>query len=232
MMMMDEWAWQDCADPYEMLDLLTASPSYLTVQWQRKLQLLCCACCRRLGRHLSRTQMACIESAEGDADLWLAANWVDRPFSFQRWGPHGTTVTSILAAAVREACENRGTSLCYAASVMALRTVPPDLTWRTEEFRAARSAEVTVQAALVRDLFGNPLWTPPPVDEAWLSWNHGIVRRLGRRIYEEGEFGRLPILADALEDAGCTEAEVLDHCRGPGPHARGCWVLDWVRSVS
>jgi len=49
---------------------------------------------------------------------------------------------------------------------------------------------------------------------------------LAQRIYEDRTFEHLPILADALEDAGCTEATILDHCRGPGPHVRGCHVLD------
>ena len=42
------------------------------------------------------------------------------------------------------------------------------------------------------------------------------------------EFGNLPVLADALQDAGCENADVLDHCRGPGSHVRGCWVVDLV----
>ena len=50
--------------------------------------------------------------------------------------------------------------------------------------------------------------------------------KLAQGIYEERAFDRLPILADALEDAGCDNADILSHCRGPGPHARGCWVVD------
>jgi hypothetical protein len=230
-MMMDERAWRECTDPFEMLDFLTVSPKYLTVQWQRKLQLLCCACCRRLGQQLGPKDISRIESAERNVDLWLSGALENKLFSFQRWGPHGTTVSSILAVAVREACENRGTSLCYAASAVALQTVPSNLSCRTQEFRAARTAELAAQAALMRDLFGNPFRPPPPTDRAWLSWNRGIVRRLGQRIYEEAEFGRLPILADALEGAGCTVAGVLGHCRRPGLHAKGCWVLDWLRDV-
>jgi hypothetical protein len=59
-------------------------------------------------------------------------------------------------------------------------------------------------------------------------WNDGAVVKLAESIYTERAFDRLPILADALEDAGCTDAAVLDHCRGPGPHVRGCWVVDLV----
>ena len=49
---------------------------------------------------------------------------------------------------------------------------------------------------------------------------------LAQAIYEERRFGDLPVLADALEEAGCTDADILSHCRGPGPHVRGCWVVD------
>jgi hypothetical protein len=52
------------------------------------------------------------------------------------------------------------------------------------------------------------------------------VRRIAEAIYQQGLFADLPVLGDALEDAGCHDPEVLAHCRGPGPHARGCWVID------
>jgi hypothetical protein len=51
---------------------------------------------------------------------------------------------------------------------------------------------------------------------------------LADAIYAERAFDRLPILADALEDAGCDSADPLAHCRGDGPHVRGCWVVDFV----
>jgi hypothetical protein len=52
------------------------------------------------------------------------------------------------------------------------------------------------------------------------------VSKLARTIYDDGAFGIMPLLGDALADAGCTDAVWLDHCRGPGPHVRGCWLLD------
>jgi cell wall assembly regulator SMI1 len=66
------------------------------------------------------------------------------------------------------------------------------------------------------------------IDPSWLSWNNGTVARLARSISEERAFDRLPILADALEDSGCDNAELLDHFRGNGVHVRGCWALDAV----
>jgi len=62
-------------------------------------------------------------------------------------------------------------------------------------------------------------------DPAWLT---PTVASLARGIYTDRAFDRLPILADALQDAGCDSADILGHCRGPGPHVRGCWVVDLV----
>jgi hypothetical protein len=75
---------------------------------------------------------------------------------------------------------------------------------------------------LLRDIFGNP-FRPVACDTAWLTSD---VIALACGIYDERAFDRTPILADALQDAGCDSADVLDHCRGAGPHVRGCWVVD------
>jgi hypothetical protein len=93
-------------------------------------------------------------------------------------------------------------------------------------FAEALRAEARTQAALVRDVFGNPFRPMIPLDPTWLVWNGGTVPALAERIYNERDWASLPVLADALEDAGCSSPEILIHCRGPGPHARGCWVLD------
>ena len=75
---------------------------------------------------------------------------------------------------------------------------------------------------LLRDIFGNP-FRPVAADPAWLT---PTVQSIAAAIYEYRAFDRLPILADALEEAGCTNADVLLHCRQPGEHVRGCWVVD------
>jgi hypothetical protein len=78
---------------------------------------------------------------------------------------------------------------------------------------------------LLREVFGTPFgWTT--LDPEWLRWHDGLVQRLAETVYEERAFERLPVLADALEDAGCADRRILDHLRGPGPHFRGCWALD------
>jgi hypothetical protein len=78
---------------------------------------------------------------------------------------------------------------------------------------------------LLRDLAGNP-FRPTAVRPSWLHRNDGAVAHLARFIYEERHFEDLPILADALEDAGCANPDLLSHCRSGGDHAPGCWALD------
>ena len=81
------------------------------------------------------------------------------------------------------------------------------------------------QCQLLREIVGNP-FCPAAVAPAWLAWDGGTAPKLAQAIYAERAFDRLPVVADALEDAGCTEADLLDHLRGPGPHVRGCWAVD------
>src|SRR5262249_13003468 len=83
------------------------------------------------------------------------------------------------------------------------------------------------QVVLLREIGGNP-FRRKRVPSAVLAWNEGLVPRLASEIYEERLFARMPILGDALEDAGCTDAEILGHCHDLGPHVRGCWVLDLI----
>jgi anti-anti-sigma regulatory factor len=62
-------------------------------------------------------------------------------------------------------------------------------------------------------------------EHSWLAWNDGTVIALTRAILAERSFEQMPVLADALEEAGCTEPDILDHCRSGGPHFPDCWVL-------
>jgi hypothetical protein len=88
----------------------------------------------------------------------------------------------------------------------------------------AEVAEKVGQCSVLRDIFGNP-FRIAAIDSSHLT---PAAVALARLAYEELAFDRLPILGDALEDAGCADAAILEHCHGPGPHARGCWVLDLI----
>lgn len=81
------------------------------------------------------------------------------------------------------------------------------------------------QARLLRDVVGNPFRPAPTFDPAWRTTE---VARLVQEIYDARSFERMPELADALQEAGCHDREILDHLRGPGSHVRGCWALDLV----
>jgi hypothetical protein len=92
--------------------------------------------------------------------------------------------------------------------------------------------EVAAQASILRDLF-SPFHAAGAVDPAWLDWQGGTVVNLAQADYEERhlpsghlDLARLAVLADALEEAGCTNADILRHCREPVDHVRGCWVVD------
>jgi hypothetical protein len=86
--------------------------------------------------------------------------------------------------------------------------------------------ESAAQADLFRDVFVNPSRGPVRAERSWLAWNGRTVVKMARAIDKSQEWDRLPVLADALEDAGCTDAEVLGHLRSEGPHVRGCWAID------
>jgi hypothetical protein len=82
----------------------------------------------------------------------------------------------------------------------------------------------SVACALLDDIFGNPFY-PVAFDP---SWRTSAAVGLAASMYEARDFAGMPVLADALEEAGCGDADVLSHCRGGGPHVRGCWVVDLV----
>lgn len=100
----------------------------------------------------------------------------------------------------------------------------------TEEARRAYEAEkwayVQHKLNLLRDIFGNPFRPPPPFPPSVRTWNNGAVVKMATVIYDERAWDRLPILADALADAGCDDAALLGHLRGPEPHVLGCWAVD------
>jgi hypothetical protein len=107
--------------------------------------------------------------------------------------------------------------------------------------RAATISEKRAQAALVRDLFGNPFRELPPQKgqaawtkqyPQWRTWNDATIPKLAQAIYEQRRFQDLPVLADALEDAGCSGEGILRHCREGGEHVKGCWVVDLLLGKS
>jgi hypothetical protein len=138
-------------------------------------------------------------------------------------------VARVAAQWCLEYCRGEGTPAKYAAALAGIAAWPLDD--RIGDYKVAFNfcplvpANADLLVAWVRDIFGNP-FRPAAVDADWLAGPGGTAARLARGIYDEGRFADLPVLADALEEAGCDDETVLAHCHGGGPHVRGCWVLD------
>jgi hypothetical protein len=218
----NEEGWFASTKPEPMLAFLQGRASV------SKLRLFACACCRRVwplltdarsraavevaeryadgladARELAAVRTAAVAATHRAAPAALAAYWATSQ------NP-AVTVGNVCAAAAeaeaRAAVGSSGSSGVVQAAA----------------WEAAGAAGALAQVALLRDLFDNP-FRPVSADPAWRS---GIPGRIAHAIHAEARFEDLPILADALEEAGCTESRVLSHCRGLGPHARGCWVVD------
>jgi hypothetical protein len=213
---MTEAEWLACADnPRRMLGQLTPPVSF------RKLRLLLCGSCRPFGHLLSDPRiLRAVEVCErfvddrratrGElAEAYAAADAAYR--DLERLKPFESVLAMCAALATSESMTGREMEVVAAT--------PPG------SWEVSYDAWRRTQCDIIRDMFGNP-FRPASADPSWLSWNDGALRKLARAIYEGYAFDRLPILADALEDAGCENADLLAHCRGPGPHVRGCWVVD------
>jgi hypothetical protein len=214
---MDEARWLGCTDLQALLTFLRGRVS------ERKLRLFAIACCRRLDRLvISPEARAALEVAErfaeGQAsprDLRLARRAVRRR-SYEWF--------------VRAAAEHRASSAAeVVAEAVPLAAAGAVTSHGTPLWSFTRTAEQRALCVLLREVVGNP-FTPSRCEPAWLEWNGGCVLGLVQSIYEERAFERLPILADALEDAGCADPSILTHCRAPSGHVRGCWVVDLLLS--
>jgi hypothetical protein len=97
--------------------------------------------------------------------------------------------------------------------------------------RSSEAGEREILCRLLREVAGNPFHRVRLPAACW-TWENGLVPRFAEEIYEQEAFDRLPILGDALEEAGCSDRSLLNHLRAPGPHALGCWALDRILKIS
>ena len=210
---MTEAEWLSCNDPERMLEFLKGRSS------ERKLRLVACACCRRIWHLLEGWSQNAVEVYEQQLDgamdqiaMTFAADLHEdvilnaKPYTAQH----------IAAGIVNSIISGAAWALAWNTVSEARRAI------RANSKQADTYLEATCQAAIVRDLFGNP-FSQVPIDR---SWPNPTAVNQAKSIYDDRAFDRLPILADALEDAGCTDAAILAHCRGGGVHVRGCWVVD------
>jgi hypothetical protein len=203
---MTEAEWLAAADPLRLLQQVQPRAS------DRKLRLFACACLRRAWQLLTdpRARRA-VEVAEALADsTTAAAEWQQIVHLSEREcrGQANGAVGLLVSARPFEAA---------AGVVAALGVLRPD--------------EPLHQAHLLRCIFGNPFRSLPPLSTHWFVMGGGTVWSLAEQIYTAGAFDQVGILGDALEEAGCTRADLLGHCRAPG-HARGCWAVDLLLGKS
>jgi hypothetical protein len=178
----------------------------------RELRLFAVACCRRIPRLLTDPRSrATVEVAERHADgLATSDELVAADDQSQNVGDPGDD-TGVCAANLYVAAS----SAFEAARMVA---------WLASNARSD-SVENALQVALLRDIFGNP-FRPVTFSAAWRTSTAGA---LAAQMYESRDFSAMPILADALQDAGCDNDDVLNHCRDTKQtHVRGCWVVDGV----
>jgi hypothetical protein len=225
---------------------LLGFPPYLPSD--RKLRLFACACCRRTWHLLEDQAWQVVELAERDADGQASAAELQRALplvdsrlmllALQGGSKAAKAATYAAGGAINrniaEKCRvvARDAAGAYAWDVAGAAKNASDATRWAPAWNAAEATELRRQAALLHDLFGN-LFRRVAFDSDWLTRHDSSIPQLAQSVYEDRDLPsghldhhRLAVLADALEDAGCTDQDILAHCRGPGPHVRGCWVVD------
>jgi hypothetical protein len=212
------WLWN--SDPHWLLQTLRRMPAFQGAGGARKFRLLAVANCRTVEEFYRHDpgSVARVQLAERVADGLDSADELPR---YEALPPildddaaglarHLTRIATVadVPTAVEQSC-----SFARAARERGARR------------NSDECSPDEVQVRLIRDIFGNP-YLPVACDPAWRTSD---VLLLARGIYEDRAFDRLPILADALQDAGCNDRYILNHCRSTNTlHARGCWVVDLV----
>jgi hypothetical protein len=201
-----EGGWLACGDPRPMLAFLRGKVS------DRKLRLFSCAAARLCGYY---------RLVERPPDLEAIRR-------VEEWAGGGCQAGLADVEAIAQTAGAKWAS-------------GPDPFAGAENHASAAHAEpgqLTSYCSRVRCIFGNP-FRPSSINPTWLAWDGGTVVKLAEAAYEQRaeprgllDATRLSVLADALEDAGCTDSELVSHLRSPEPHVRGCWAVDLVRGRS
>jgi hypothetical protein len=211
---MTEAEWLAAGDQAKLVHLLVGSAS------ERKLRLGACACCRTVeNRFYLPEAKAALDHCERFADELdnvSLRNEMVRLGGEVRSHNHSRNLVieegiALLAVGfATQVCENTAEYRQYVCHVVIALLEPSNVLRKVQLYRALRC------------VFGDP-FRPVAAESEWLT---STVVALAEGVYADRAFDRLPILADALQDAGCDNESVLNHCRGPGPHVRGCWVID------
>jgi len=202
--------WLECNDPTPMLELLRPQAS------ERKLRLFASGICRRHQKQMAISGLS------------------ERLDAVERYADGLISLEELTAVSQRHTTPSH-----FYLRANRVQQHARHVLWRLTQYHEPMFTTVTValqgfsakkkaiqrgRTRLLREIFGNP-FRPIAVDPSWLT---PTVLQFANHIYDDRDFAQMPILADALQDAGCEDTELLAHCRGPGPHVRGCWVVDLV----
>jgi hypothetical protein len=243
---MTETEWLSATEPYGMIQTARRRAS------ERKQRLFAVACCRRISHLLIHKDMqAAVETAELYADGLVSKavcegayaavdslrGLIEDTYDEEDLLPYSPVATedgdslgvalhatdAARMAAQFEPTESGNTGY-YPGSYFPVAQAVSQYTSEYIFEDKPDPVEFAFQCLLLRDIFGNP-FRPVAID---LSWRTTTVVALAEGIYQDRAFDRMPILADALMDAGCEDEAILEHCRSEGPHVRGCWVVDLI----
>jgi hypothetical protein len=204
---MIEREWLECTNPRSLLEFLRGKTS------DRKLRLFACAYGRaiREGQHLLGPSTVAVAERYADG----LANDQDLASERRRWAVSAEERAPVAASAYQGAWE----VVDLLTSDAELMKIDPDA---LPYFPVPLDVVLKRAVLLLRDIVSNP-FRPATVEAVWLTTD---VVTLAQGIYQERAFDRIPILGDALEDAGCADADMLEHCRTSEGHVRGCWLVD------
>jgi hypothetical protein len=225
---MTEQEWRSCEDPVKLVSLVHREVS------ERRLLLLACDCYRRF-LPTDKRGLRAAAVLEGYAEGTVPGEEVAR-LRAQTLRRRKSTGRVLFENGIGITTGFWGDTFgrYHAAWQTALELIRT-ATYRkpgrpSRETARAWTATRAYLSAAVRDVHGPFPPRPISLDPTLLGWNDRTIPRVAQAIYEEKAFDRLPVLADALEEAGCGDPEILGHLRGPGPHVRGCFVLDLILS--
>jgi hypothetical protein len=215
---MTQQEWLQATDPRPMLAFLQGKAS------ERKMRLFLVTCARLVwDRMADPTMRKAVEVAERYTEGRASAE--------ELGASHGEIYYLVCGGRLTERARTMGVSFDTYISLHGLSLSCGFLKAGLEKIARMASwwngTKLTghYQPFILREIFGNP-FRPITVNPTWLSWHGGLLVSMAQKMYDSRDFTGLPILADALEKAGCDDTDILGHCRGPGPHVRGCWVVD------
>jgi hypothetical protein len=206
-----EQEWLQATDPQKMLEFLRGKAS------DRKFRLFAVACWRRVSHPLTDKQhREAVEIGEQFAD-GLVSDSTRQAF----W----EVLRRRKEQAVYEGDFEWASLERYTQSPVSKDVIheinPHWLTWHNPTPQQSRD-----MCRLLRDVFGPLPFRPISIDPTWLTWHNGLLVSMAQQMYDRRDFSDMPVLADALEEAGCANQDILGHCRSGGEHVRGCWVVD------